>query len=114
MPAISVMNIFYLDELFAWADDLKLPINPLYVDTPSEFALKNLTADAKKLIVNKFQHYPWPEMKNILSAIAASKDNDGKEFVRLCKHFDTLRAQHFYKTHTEIATAMGYTAEQKI
>lgn len=111
MPAISVMNIFYLDELFDWANNLKLPINPLYVDTPSGFALKNLTADAKRLIANKFQHHPWPEMKNILNAIASSEDNDGREFVKLCKHFDAMREQQFFQTHPEIATAMGYTAQ---
>jgi MoaA/NifB/PqqE/SkfB family radical SAM enzyme len=109
MPAISIMNVLYLDELFDWANTLGLPVNPLYVDTPSEFSLKNLTAAAKQLILDKFQLHPWPEMKNILTTIATYKDTDGQEFVKLCKHFDSIRDQKFFKTHTEIATAMGYT-----
>jgi MoaA/NifB/PqqE/SkfB family radical SAM enzyme len=108
MPAISIMNIFYIDELLQWASALSLPVNPLYVTNPIGFDLKQLTADAKELIINKFQNHPWPEMKNILSYITSLPDSDGQEFLKLCKNFDHMRNQNFADSHPEVAKAMGY------
>lgn len=108
MPAINIMNIFYIDELLQWASELSLTVNPLYVTDPIGFDLKHLTADAKNLIINKFQNHPWPEMKNILNYIKSAPDSDGQEFTKLCKHFDHLRNQNFAHSHPEVAKAMGY------
>ena len=41
-------------------------------------------------------------------------DSDGQEFLKLCKHFDTLRNQNFAKSHYEIAKAMGYVYNNNI
>jgi MoaA/NifB/PqqE/SkfB family radical SAM enzyme len=109
MPAISIMNVFYLNELLAWAHDLGLAVNPLYVSNPYGFDLKNLTHNAKKLIVQKLQGHSWPELKNILTYIKSVPDSDGVEFIKLCNHFDSIRNQDFTKSHPEIAEAMGYT-----
>lgn len=114
MPAISIMNIFYIDELLHWADNLNLSVNPLYVTTPNGFALTNLTANAKKTIVNKFKDHPWLEMKNILSYIQSLPDSDGREFLKLCKHFDSIRRENFLDSHFEIAEAMGYVYNSKL
>jgi radical SAM protein with 4Fe4S-binding SPASM domain len=114
MPAISIMNVFYLDELLQWANSLGLEVNIQYVTDIPGFDLKNLTADAKKLIVKKFQHHTWPEMKNILNYITSIPDSDGKEFLKLCDHFDTLRDQNFADSHFEIAKAMGYVYNKTI
>lgn len=114
MPAISIMNVFYLDEVLQWANDLGLEINVQYVTGPAGFDLKNLTADAKKLITEKFQHHAWPEMKSILNYIAAIPDSDGQEFVKICQHFDKLRNQNFANSHTAIANAMGYVYNNNI
>ena len=114
MPAISIMNIFYLDEVLQWAHKLGLPVNPQYVTVPSGFALKNLTADAKKLIVEKFQNHTWPEMNNILKHIESTPDSDGEEFLKLCEHFDQLRNQNFSISHSTIANAMGYVYNNNI
>jgi len=114
MPAISIMNIFYLDQVLQWANNLELAVNVQYVTDPPAFDLKNLTADAKKLILEKFQHCPWPEMKNILSYIVSIPDSNGQEFIKLCRHFDMLRNQNFAETHTEIAKAMGYVYNSNI
>lgn len=114
MPAVSVMNIFYLDEVLQWADNLGLAVNAQYVTDPAAFDLKNLTADAKKLIVKKFQHHPWPEMKSILSYITSIPDSDGQEFLKLCKHFDMLRNQNFAESHAEIAKAIGYVYNSNV
>jgi radical SAM protein with 4Fe4S-binding SPASM domain len=108
MPAISIMNIFYIDELLQWANNLSLPVNPLYVTSPIGFDLKHLTADAKNLIIDKFQTHPWPEMENIVNYIKSAPDSDGQEFIKLCRHFDHLRNQNFADSHPEVAKAMGY------
>jgi hypothetical protein len=42
-------------------------------------------------------------MKQILRFIQTQADADGKEFVKLTQHFDTLRGQNFFDTHTEFA-----------
>ena len=107
MPTISIMNIFYLDELLEWADELGLPVNANYLDWPEEFNIKNLTPLAKKLILEKFQDHPWPEMSKILTTIKLSPDSGGVGFVSLSKHFDRIRGQNFSNTHAEIAHAMG-------
>lgn len=114
MPTISIMNVFYLDEILQWAEELGVLVNPNYLITPEGFNLKNLTADAKQLIFEKFQYYPWPEIKNIISYINAMPNSDGQEFLKLCKHFDTLRNQNFAKSHFEIAKAMGYVYNNNI
>ena len=114
MPAISIMNILYLDEVLQWAYQLGLAVNPQYVTDPSGFDLRNLTATAKKLIVEKFQHHPWLEMKNILKHIESMPDSDGEEFLKLCKHFDRLRNQNFSISHSTIANAMGYVYNNNI
>jgi MoaA/NifB/PqqE/SkfB family radical SAM enzyme len=108
MPAVSIMNVFYLDELLQWAEELGVAVNILYVKGPAGFDLKNLTGDAKKLIAEKFQRHSWPEIKNILTYIASLPDSDGQEFLKLCKHFDALRNQNFAESHPEIAKAMRY------
>lgn len=108
MPAISIMNIFYIDQLLEWAYSLGLPVNPLYVSNPSGFDLKNLTGNAKQIIVNKFKDHTWPELKNILAHIKSIPDSNGHEFTKLCRHFDSIRNQNFSISHSEIAEAMGY------
>ena len=114
MPTISIMNVLYLDEILQWAEELGVQVNPNYLIDPAGFNLKNLTADAKKLIFKKFQHHTWPEIKNIISYINAMPDSDGRAFLELCKHFDTLRNQNFAKSHSEIAKAMGYVYNNDI
>lgn len=114
MPAISIMNIFYIDELLQWATELSLSVNPLYVTEPLGFDLKNLTVDAKNLIITKFQNHPWPEMKNILAYIRSNPDSDGQEFIKLCKHFDNIRNQNFAESHPEVAKAMGYVYNKTV
>jgi len=106
MPAISIMNLYYLDELLSWCNNLGLSINPLYVYHPDPFALSNLTQEAKDLIVGKFYNSTWPEMQQILAIIQKQIPSNGAEFRKLTKHFDQLRNQDFRKTHKELAIAM--------
>jgi MoaA/NifB/PqqE/SkfB family radical SAM enzyme len=108
MPVINMMSIYYLDELLAWADNLGLPINPIYLSYPAPFALSNLTQEAKDLIINKFSNSSWPEMQQVLNVIRAQAPSDGSEFKKLTQHFDKIRDQDFCNSHNEIAKAMGY------
>ena len=106
MPVISMMNVYYLDELLLWADNLGLPINALYLSHPTPFALSNLTPGAKEFIIDKFSNSHWPEMKQILRIIQQQPESDGKEFIKLTQHFDKLRSQNFCDSHKEFATIM--------
>jgi sulfatase maturation enzyme AslB (radical SAM superfamily) len=108
MPAISIMNIFYIDEVLNWANDLGLDVNPLYVTDPAGFDLKNLTADARNLINSKFKNHPWPAIQSILNYINSTPVSDGREFINLCQYFDSMRDQSFQQSHPEISKAMGY------
>jgi MoaA/NifB/PqqE/SkfB family radical SAM enzyme len=107
MPTVSIMNILYLDEVLEWANELGLPVNLNYLDSPKEFSIKNLTADAKQLVFEKYQKHPRIEMSGILNLVRSSPDCDGTEFVTLIKHFDLIRRQNFSSSHAEIAHAMG-------
>jgi MoaA/NifB/PqqE/SkfB family radical SAM enzyme len=108
MPAINVMNVFYIGELLEWANQLGLPVNPIYVHVPHEFSIKNLTKHAKEILNKKYQNCQWPEMQNILKTINTEPNNDGALFIDTTRHFDMLRNENFAKTHPEIANAMGY------
>jgi MoaA/NifB/PqqE/SkfB family radical SAM enzyme len=108
MPAISIMNVFYIGELINWANSLGLKVNPLYVHYPEEFSIKNLTKSAKELLIKKYQNHNWPEIQNILTSINNCPNSDGVGFVNKTRYFDSLREQDFSKSHPEIATAMGY------
>jgi MoaA/NifB/PqqE/SkfB family radical SAM enzyme len=105
-PVISIMNIYYLDELLFWCKKLGLSVNAGYVSNPSAFALSNLTQEAKDLIIDKFSNSDWPEIQQILTTIKQQPASNGKEFAKLTKHFDQLRGQDFCNTHKEFAIAM--------
>jgi MoaA/NifB/PqqE/SkfB family radical SAM enzyme len=108
MPTISIMNIYYINEVLEWAEKHKFPIFVNYVVTPAEFELESLTASAKEIILQKFQNYDWPEMKNILKKIQSINTSDGKKFIETTKWFDQIRQENFADSHPEIAKAMGY------
>ena len=107
MPTVNVMNIFYLDELLQWANDLGLPVNFNYLVTPEELSIKNLTGAAKKIVIEKLKNHPRLEVTKMLDTIRASPDSDGKDFVNLSKYFDRIRDQNILSTHRDIAESMG-------
>jgi MoaA/NifB/PqqE/SkfB family radical SAM enzyme len=106
MPVISVMNVFYLDELLEWAHSLNLPVNPLYLDRPAGFNLTNLTKEAKVELNKKYSKHKWKEIQNLLAYINRLPDSTGQEFAVLTKHFDQLREQDFQVTHPMVAKLM--------
>jgi MoaA/NifB/PqqE/SkfB family radical SAM enzyme len=108
MPTISIMNVYYIDEVVDWAEKHNFQVFVGYVLNPSEYGLQNLTKEAQLLILQKFQNYHWPEMRNILETIRSSKPEDNKKFVETTKWFDQIRQENFAESHHEIAKAMGY------
>jgi MoaA/NifB/PqqE/SkfB family radical SAM enzyme len=114
MPAINIMNIFYIGELVDWASSLGLKVNPLYVHFPEEFSIKNLTRTAKNELIKKYQNHPWSELKNIITSINSYPDSDGSLFRDKTKYFDSVRQENFFETHPEIANAMGYVYNKNI
>lgn len=107
MPTVGAMNVYYIDEVLAWAQKHNFQIFVSYA-MHAELSLRNLTADAKTAIIDKHKNSSWPEMQNILKALQQIPDSDGKAFQKLTKHFDTVRNENFSKTHPEIAKVMGY------
>ena len=107
MPAISIMNVFYIDEVIEWANQHNFKINPLYVWS-SEFSLAQLTKEAKSMLLEKFKDYSWPEMHQILSYIQRLPGSNAERFIEKTQYFDSIRNEDFSETHPEIAKALGY------
>lgn len=108
MPTISILNVYYLDEVYDWAQKHNFSINVNYLHEPKEFSLSNLTELAQNLIIKKFQGHPWYEMHNMLTVIKKLPPTDGKTFLEKIKWFDSVREENFKNSHKEIAEAMGY------
>lgn len=109
MPAISIMNVFYLDELFDWADNLGLSVYPIMVEKPEEFSFDELTQQAKDAILNKYKNSKHPEIQKFYSVISkvAVKPDAGNQFKNKIAYFDGIRNESFQTSHYEIAKLMG-------
>lgn len=108
MPVINIMNVLYIDELFSWAKDIDLSVNPLYLQHPGHLSIENLTADAKNLVLTKYSNSNHPEIKKIIKIIQNSKNGDGIDFIKYMKKLDQIRNESFLDSHKDIAKAMGY------
>lgn len=109
MPTISIMSVYYIDEVYDWAQEHNFKLFASNLTKPSEFSVANLTDEAKQLILDKFQNHPWQEIQNILSFIRTAPSSTGKSFVERVKWFDSIRQENFVESHSEIAKAMGYS-----
>lgn len=107
MPTISVMNVYYIDQVYDWAKKHGFQIFVSHARGPG-VELQNLTARAKQLIVEKFKNHPWTELQKIIEIIQKLPDSDGKDFLEKIKYFDKIRGEDFSVSHPEIAKAMGY------
>lgn len=112
---INIQNVYYLDELLAWADTKKfgnIYFNMLH--SPDHMSIQYLTPAAKELVLNKLKTTAWAtpayqkEIDNVISFIENGAGSDGAEFMRKMKQTDAYRKQSFTTTHPEIARAMGY------
>lgn len=112
---INIQNVYYLDELLAWADTKNfgsIYFNVLH--SPEHMNVQNLTDLAKKTVIEKLQSVTWSniqykkEIDNLIRFIDSGTGSDGKTFMTLMKRTDEYRKQDFSITHTEIARAMGF------
>ena len=112
---INIQNVYYLDELLAWADTKRfgsIYFNMLH--SPNHMSIQYMTPAARKLVLNKLKTKFWTtdkyqqEIDNVIKFIELGPGSDGAEFLRQMKQTDAYRKQNFADTHPEIAKAMGY------
>jgi radical SAM protein with 4Fe4S-binding SPASM domain len=105
---VSVLNVYYLHELFSWAKqhDLRILLN--FVNTPEYLAIENLTSRARSRVLEFYKNHADPNLQVIYNKVLAAADSDGKEFVERMRYLDQIRNQDMRKTHEKIATDMGY------
>ena len=107
MPTISVMNVYYIDQVYDWATKHGFPIFVSHA-RGTGFELQYLTQEAKELIIKKFKNHPWDEIQKIIKIIQNLPNSDGQQFQSKTKWFDQIRGESFSNSHPEIAKAMGY------
>lgn len=112
---INIQNVYYLDELLAWADTK--PWGSIYFNmlhSPSHMSIQHMTPAAKELVINKLKTTFWTnnkyqqEIDNVIKFIENGPGSDGAEFLRQMHQTDAYRKQSLADTHPEIAKAMGY------
>jgi len=112
---INIQNVYYLDELLAWADTKSF--GSIYFNmmhSPDHMSIQHMTPRAKELVLNKLKTTFWTsksyqeEINSVINFIEAGPGSDGSEFLFKMKQTDEYRKQCFTDTHPEIARAMGY------
>jgi hypothetical protein len=112
---INIQNVYYLDELLAWADTKgfgSIYFNMMH--SPDHMSIQYMTPNARELVLNKLKTTFWAskkyqqEIDGVINFIEAGPGSDGSEFLRQMKRTDAYRQQNFTDTHPEIAQAMGY------
>lgn len=115
---INIQNVYYLDELLAWADTKgfgDIYFNMMH--SPDHMSVQHMTPAAKELVLNKLKTTPWAtklyqrEINALINFIESGPGSDGKEFLFKMRRTDEYRNQNFMDTHPEIAAAMGYQHE---
>jgi MoaA/NifB/PqqE/SkfB family radical SAM enzyme len=112
---VNIQNVYYLDELLAWADSKKF--GSIYFNmmhSPDHMSIQYMTPAAQELVLSKLRTTSWTnnfyqtEINNIIKFIENGTGSDGKEFLEKMQRTDAYRKQNFKDTHYEIAIAMGY------
>jgi MoaA/NifB/PqqE/SkfB family radical SAM enzyme len=112
---INVQNVYYLDELLAWANTK--PFGSIYFNmmhSPDHMSIQHMTPQAQELVLNKLKTCFWKnknylrEIDNVIKFIEQGPGSDGLEFLEKMQRTDLYRKQNFKDTHPEIAVAMGY------
>lgn len=105
---VSILNVYYLDELFNWASKENINIITNFVTEPEYLSIEFLTPMAKKVVLDKYKSAKHPLLQPVVSLVSNSKGSDGKQFVKKMQHLDSIRNQNLRTTHKEITTSMGY------
>jgi MoaA/NifB/PqqE/SkfB family radical SAM enzyme len=112
---INIQNVYYLDELLAWADTKgfgDIYFNMMH--SPDHMSVQYMTPQAKDLVLDKLKTTFWSsahyqrEIDSVINFIEAGMGSDGSEFLFKMQRTDQHRNQNFVDTHPEIARAMGY------
>ena len=112
---INIQNVYYLDELLAWADTKgfgSIYFNMMH--SPEYMNIQHMTDQAQELVLNKLKRTFWTsphyqqEIDNVIKFIELGEGSDGKRFLFEMQRTDAYRKQNFMDTHEEIARAMGY------
>jgi hypothetical protein len=112
---INIQNVYYLDELLAWADTKgfgSVYFNML--QSPERMSIQRMTPQAQELVLGKLKTHFWTkdryqrEIDSVIKFIELGTGSDGVDFVKNMKQTDAYRKQNFQDTHPEIARAMGY------
>jgi MoaA/NifB/PqqE/SkfB family radical SAM enzyme len=112
---VNIQNVYYLDELLAWADTK--PFGSVYFNMmhgPEHMSIQYMTPAAKEMVLNKLKSMFWTghryhqDIQGVMNFIELGPGSDGAEFLRRMRQADDHRNQNFLDTHPEIARAMGY------
>ena len=112
---INIQNVYYLDELLAWADTK--PWTSVYFNMlhdPSHMNIQHMTPQAQELVLDKLKKIFWTkdfyqkEIDRVIQFIENGQGSDGQRFLSDMQRTDEYRNQNFADTHPEIARAMGY------
>jgi MoaA/NifB/PqqE/SkfB family radical SAM enzyme len=112
---INIQNVYYLDELLAWADTKgfgSVYFNMLH--SPERMSIQYMTPAAQALVLSKLKTTFWTndkyqqEIENVIQFIENGSGTDGRDFCNHMQRTDAYRKQNFTDTHPEIARAMGY------
>ena len=112
---VNIQNVYYLDELLAWADTK--PFGSVYFNMmhgPEHMSIQHMTPAAKSMVMNKLKTMFWTghryhqDIQGVMNFIDLGPGSDGTEFLRRMRQADQHRNQCFTDTHPEIARAMGY------
>lgn len=110
---INIQNVYYLDELLAWAETKgfdTVHFNMLH--HPEFMNVQHMTPTAIELVINKLKSLPASkyanEIESLIKFIESGHGDNGKTFLERMQRTDNYRNQNFMDTHPEIAKAMGY------
>ena len=112
---INIQNVYYLDELLAWADTKGF--DSVYfnmLQSPDRMSIQKMTPKAQELVLNKLKTTFWTtnkyqkEIDSVIKFIENGTGSDGQNFLTHMIRTDDYRRQKFSDTHPEIAKVMGY------
>jgi MoaA/NifB/PqqE/SkfB family radical SAM enzyme len=109
MPVISIMNVFYLDELFDWANQLGLQIYSVLLEEPKEMCIENISFETQEQLLKKYQNSSHEELQKLHRVIKNIKIDPTapQKFIDKMQYFDSVRNESFATSHREIAKLMG-------
>ncbi|MFN8790145.1 MAG: twitch domain-containing radical SAM protein [Bdellovibrionales bacterium] len=111
-PTISVLNVFYLDEILTWMrTHTKLPIYLNVLHDPAQYAIANLPMAVKEEVISNLRKIPGEENRIAQFEIEAlcqlmsqnrGSDRFFHDFQSMTLRLDQIRQEDFFKTFPRI------------